>query len=100
MAQSTTVERAGCEETASEAVVSAVTELTGADPKTIEPLYSAVDPDALDALFAADRDGEDRSSCRVAFTYCGCDVVVSGDGAVRVSRQQEVNSTGTYDVRS
>lgn len=82
MAHSATVERSAQEDrTVSAAVVSAVAELTGSAPDSIDPLYTVVDPDALDALFEADRG-------RVAFTYCGCDVDVSADGSVHVSESE------------
>lgn len=92
------------DESASEAVVAAVAQHTGTDPISLEPLYTAVDPDALDALFGFGRPGVDRSSTRVTFTYCGCEVTVSGDGTVRVSESGVENPSETpnviYDVRS
>lgn len=67
-----------------EAVVPAIVEQVAAtkdtDPVDLEPLYAAVDPDALNALC---RDGFDG---RVEFRYAGCTVVVDGEREVRVRR--------------
>lgn len=87
MSHSASVEQFAEDWTTSERVVSAVAEATGADPVSLEPLYAVVDPDALDALLETSRPGPDGSLPRVSFTYCGCDVVVSADGGVQVSRR-------------
>lgn len=70
----------------SRTVVAAVAELTGTEPDALEPLYRAVDPDALDGLFESNGRGFDRSPSSVSFSYCGCDVAVRGSGVVEVSR--------------
>ena len=78
----------GAGEPASTAVVNAVAAVDGYDPRGAvdeesrrPPLYTAVDPDALDAvqrsLATLDDDG------RVQFSYCGYDVTVT-PGSVRV----------------
>lgn len=79
MADSRTIE----EESVSHVVVSAVADLLDSEPQSIEPLYHAVDPDALDSLF--DPDAPERIPTRVTFTHCDCDVAVSSEGTVRVS---------------
>ena len=86
MASSAVVERAARNQTVSETVVSTVAEFIGSEPTSIDPLYDTVDPDALDALFDGDRTVSDCAPSRVAFTYCGCDVVVTADGTAQVSR--------------
>lgn len=88
MARSTAVEQSVQTKAVSEQVISAVAGLTETDPVALEPLYQSVDPDALDKLFAADQLGFDRSPNRVAFSYCGCDVVITGDGSVHVSQPE------------
>lgn len=85
MAYSATVEGPVQNERVSERVVAEVASFTGSDPLSLEPLHDAVDPEALDKLFETDQLGLDRSSIRVRFTYCGCDVVISADGSVTVS---------------
>lgn len=66
----------------SDRVLEAVADARGTDPLELDrPLYDVVDPDALDALFAAD-DGTD--TLRVEFTYGGYRVTVRGDGQIGV----------------
>ena len=74
-----TVQRSS--ESVTEAVVAAITEELDADPLEIDPLHDAVDPDALEALFAntasaARRDGE------ITFESNGCSVTVTATGNV------------------
>lgn len=57
----------------SHVVVTAVAAVTGRKPAACPPLFDAVDPDALDAIF------DDRQAGLVAFEYGGCDVRVRGD---------------------
>jgi len=68
--------------TASERVIEAVADRRGIDPLDLEPaLYSAIDPDKLDALVSgAQRRG--RSTVVVSFEYQGYDVTVDADGSV------------------
>ena len=72
----------GSSETApSYRVVRAVAIREGTDPESLEPpLYSVLDPEALDALIAREPDRD----LRLSFTYCGYTVVVDGDGTVTV----------------
>lgn len=63
---------------ASVRVVTAVADATDADPTTMEPLFEAVDPDALDQLVAAGIEGH------VNFEFCDHDVTVHGDGTIFV----------------
>lgn len=63
----------------SEAVVDAVASVESTSPVALdERLYDAVDPEALDALFAGPQTVES-----VSFAYCGHDLVV-GPGRVVV----------------
>jgi len=76
--------------TVCDAVVAATAELTDTDACSLDPLYHTVDPEALEALFAA---GPGRPSPRrVRFTYCDCAVVVAADGVVTVSAGDEERS--------
>ncbi|UPW00975.1 hypothetical protein M0R88_02475 [Halorussus gelatinilyticus] len=70
------------DQTPSEGVVAAVSAASESDPADIEPLAEAIDPDAVDALFADHYDGTPRGTGYVQFAYAGYDVVVSGDGLV------------------
>ena len=65
-----------------ERVLAAVADHRGVDPIELEPLYNAVDPDALEALFGGQRASPHSS---LTFEFDGCLVRVSGDGTVDVS---------------
>ena len=76
-------------------VITAVADREGIDPVELEPpeydaLYDVVNPEALDSLFASRENGTDRASGRVEFTFCGYDVVVTGDGEVELSDEKYV----------
>lgn len=88
MSQTAAIPSSDARTATSQAIVEAVAAEVGTDPLDLEPLYRAVDPDALDALTAdhARRDG--RSETVVEFSYAGCDVLVS-DGAIQVSERAE-----------
>lgn len=64
-----------------EAVVEATAEATGTDPLEMEPLYAAVDPDALESLVGGPPDG---ANAMVTFDYEGCRVTVHRGGRVEV----------------
>lgn len=75
--------RAMPDQTPSEAVVTAVSEASGralAGTESLDPLYHAIDPDALDALF--DTYGDAESTTSVEFVYGGYEVTVEGSGLV------------------
>ncbi|RQG90310.1 hypothetical protein EA462_10055 [Natrarchaeobius halalkaliphilus] len=70
-------------------VIEAVAEREGVDPTDIEPpaydaLYDAINPEALDALFAPRADGTERTTGHVEFTFCNYRVTVSSEGDVVV----------------
>lgn len=64
----------------SETVVSSVAAYKGVDAGALPPLYDALDPDALDALFST----PGGSPGRVTFDYAGCTVECASDGSVDV----------------
>lgn len=61
-----------------ERIVDGVAALEGADPIALPPLFDAVDPDALAAIFSPSESG-DRRSGYVGFTYAGHRVRVDFD---------------------
>lgn len=63
------------------AVVEAVAQAKGVSPTDLEPLYTAVDPDALDGLLAS----QTATPLTVEFSYAGRRVRVANDGTVTVS---------------
>ena len=64
----------------SSAVVRAVADATGTDPMDMQPLYEAVDPDALDR-FLTHGPTSDRS---LSFRFARCDVTVDAGGRLVV----------------
>ncbi|AFZ74908.1 HalOD1 output domain-containing protein [Natronobacterium gregoryi] len=70
----------------SQAIIDAIATREGVDPTDIappeyDPLYSVVNPEALDELISTTT----QSRAVVAFEYEGYDVVVRGNGRVDVS---------------
>ncbi|MFA9504840.1 hypothetical protein NP511_18160 [Natrinema thermotolerans] len=61
-----------------ERIVAGIAALEGADPTALPPLFDAVDPDALAALFATTESGNRRAG-HVGFTYAGHEVRVEFD---------------------
>lgn len=69
-----------------ERVVDAVAEAVDTSPLALDPpLYTAVDPEALDAVVGSMDDASADPVGTVAFTYCDCDVTVTADGLVDVA---------------
>lgn len=66
----------------SEHVVQAIAARTDEDPLELSPLYEAVDPDALDALFGGPAREGSGSVGKVRFVYEGYEVTVHADGTV------------------
>jgi hypothetical protein len=64
----------------SEAVVSAVADIEGADATELPPLYGAIDTDALDAIFVGD------NAASVTFGYHGYTVTIEENRVVSVQR--------------
>lgn len=62
-------------------IIELVEEATDQPQFTMEPLFTVVDPDALEALFQA----PDERTARVEFEYCGCKVTTQNDGEVSVT---------------
>lgn len=66
-------------EPASAIVIESIARELGVDPTDLpEQLYSVLNPDALDSLFA----GRANEEGVVMFSYCGFDVTVTADGEV------------------
>ena len=63
-------------------VVEAVVEALETDPKELQPLYEAIDPDALDQLFESPH--QLQRGC-IMFRYEGCNVTVDAGEFITVS---------------
>lgn len=68
----------------SEAVVDAVAAFDGSSPLELPPLYDAIDPDALDAVFDAHLHTGPRPSGTIDFPYHGYLIRVreTGEGCI------------------
>lgn len=71
-------------ESVTEAVVRAMGSERQTDPTGLQPLYSVIDTDALNKLFAARNGGERQGDGSVAFDYSGHRVRVEADGTVQI----------------
>lgn len=71
--------------TASQQVVRRVAAETGSEPTDLPPLFTVVDPDALDELVAS---VDQPAEFSVEFQYVGRSVRVRGDGTVEVGREE------------
>lgn len=70
---------------ASTKVITAVADAKNVDPIDLPPLYSAIDPDALDQLFQSEFPNTASGTTKVQFTFAGCDVVVDSENQVTVT---------------
>ncbi|AZQ14167.1 HalOD1 output domain-containing protein [Halorubrum sp. PV6] len=78
--------------TLSQKVLERVAELEDAAPHELEePLFEAVDPDALDQVFRTQPNGPRRAEGRVRFSYHGYEVVAYADGRVSVQDPTRMN---------
>lgn len=78
-------------ERVSATVIEEVATVKDVDPLDLEPLYSVVDPDALDAIFR--RTDDTTPPLTVHFTMDGCEVIVHGDGEVCVIPPLELDDS-------
>ena len=63
-------------------ILSEIAEQEDIDPIEVSPkLYTAIDTDALEALFFGETDGPTR----VEFTYAGHQVAIQGDEVVQIT---------------
>jgi len=69
----------------SEAVVYAVAELTQTDPLNLPPLYTVLDPDALNHLFGFETDTRPQTETSISFQYADTTVRVMERGTIAVT---------------
>ena len=67
-------------ESASIAVTEALSTIRHCSPTGLEPLYSSVDPDALDRLVASGTD-----QLRVTMQLDGFEIILTGDGRLEIT---------------
>lgn len=91
-------------ETLSEAVIRAVSTVSGAPPvpdassdtetdQVLEPLHTVIDPDALDTVFMPAASRTAQHTARVTFSYHGHAVTVTGTGSISVEPHEARAST-------
>jgi hypothetical protein len=77
-------------------VIAAVADATGRDPSAVQPLYTVIDPDALDALFSY---GQSTAwSGELSFTLDGHDVTVDHTGEITVDLASADDGDGDGEV--
>jgi len=70
-------------------IVDCVAKREHTDPLELPPLYDAVDPDALDDLFASGRQNGTAQSGQIEFQYNGYTVVVEFDNGPEITVKEE-----------
>lgn len=66
-------------------VIDLIADLEGVDPVELSPpLYSAIDPDALDALFRFPKDDAPQTSGYVHFEYHDYEIRIQSDGEIAI----------------
>ncbi|TMT77987.1 hypothetical protein E2L06_18670 [Haloterrigena sp. H1] len=68
----------------SEVIIHAVAAVSNTFPTDLEPLYSVIDPDALDSLCASLTQGRHEGDARVTFEFHGYTVALNSYGVVEV----------------
>lgn len=76
------------------AVVKAVAAITGRPQDDLEPLFYAIDPEALDSLFQPAVEGKHRGDVDVSFTYHGFAITVHSYGIVDIRSNDEDDERG------
>lgn len=72
---------------ASMAIIATLADLLDTDPIALDPLYSTVDPDALDALFGVRY--ATTGEFQLAFTHEGHAITVYSSGVITIRSKQE-----------
>ncbi len=68
-----------------EDVVEIIADIEGIDPTELTPpLYSVIDPDALNSLFQSSASDDLSPSVCVSFQYCGYEVHIESDGELTI----------------
>ena len=75
------------DESPSAAIVRAVATASGEDPTDMEPLYTAIDPEALDALFFPTHIATARTTGVVEFCFSGYRVRIDAAGKGQIFEQ-------------
>jgi len=79
----------GVDESPSEAVVSAVSEVKGVEPMEMDCLYDRIDPDALDTFMDGPVVIGDGGIIDVEFQYSGYRVSVRNNGTITILEHED-----------
>lgn len=70
----------------SQTIVKLIADLEGTSPAELSPpLYSAIDPEALDSLFHLPTTTESQTQGHVHFTYCEYKIHVEETGEIEIT---------------
>lgn len=72
----------------SESVVMAVANAEDVSPLDLPPLYSAIDPDALDAFVGSVSSTRGEPDLSITFPYSNYDVTVTGTGSISLTKAE------------
>lgn len=73
----------------SESVVTAVANAEDVSPLDLPPLYSAIDPDALDAFVGSVSSTRGEPDLSITFPYNNYDVTVTGTGSISLTKAEQ-----------
>lgn len=66
-------------------IIDLISDLEGVDPVELSPpLYSVIDPKALDTLFRSASGDTPHPSGHIQFEYCGYEIRVQSDGEITI----------------
>lgn len=85
----------GPNESASTAVVRAVSAVEGREPDSLRPLAYVLGPDALDALFESRSNGQPRTGGCLSFVYSGCCVSIDNGEYLSIEPLERVHRAST-----
>ena len=85
----------GPNESASTAVVRAVSPLDGRESDSLRPLADVLDPDALDALFESRSSGQPRTGGCLSFVYSGCRISIYNGEYLSLELLERVHRAST-----
>lgn len=71
-------------DTTSLAIIAAVAAIADTDPVDLDPLYSTIDPEAVDTLFDGSATGQIRSTVRVSFHFNEFEITVTDREIIEV----------------
>lgn len=85
-------------EAPSQAIVTLIADLEGTAPTELQPpLYSVVDPEALDSLFDSSATDESRTPSYTCFRYRGYEIRVEAGGDITITNLEAETGLAAQD---